>query len=62
MVAGLRGMLGLQEQAAAMQATLQQQLNNTLLQGNKQSVKSGHDPIGGLDLYQMTPGGLFYWP
>ena len=44
-------MPGIQQQAAAIQATLQQQLNNTILQGNshKLSVKSGSDSVGGSD-------------
>lgn len=48
-VTDLRGMLGLQEQAAAIQAALQQDTNNTVLQGscNKQALKSGRDRVGG---------------
>ena len=32
-----------------MQVTMQQQMHSTLLQGNKQSVKSGRERIGGSD-------------
>ena len=44
-------MPGLHEQAAAIQAALQQDTNNTVLQRNcnKQSLKSGRDRIGGSD-------------
>ena len=42
----LRGMPGLVEQAAAIQAALQRDTNSTLLQGSKQSLKSGRDRIG----------------
>ena len=45
----LRGTTGLAEQAAAIQAALQRDTNITMLQGNKQSMKSGHDRIGGSD-------------
>ena len=46
-VTNLRGMPGLHKQAAAIQAALQQDTNNTVLQGscNKQSLKSGRGRI-----------------